>query len=163
MKTSTIIGIVIVVIVVIGGIWWYMQQSVGMQTSSATDQTSTVTNTGTPAPSMTPILTQSTSDTIGNYLTAAGNGMTLYTFGNDTPGTSTCTGTCATTWPPYTVASASDVAPDANFTGTLGTITRDDGTLQVTYNGMPLHFYSHDTTPGDTNGTTVANWSIAKP
>jgi hypothetical protein len=38
-------------------------------------------------------------------------------------------------------------------TGTLGTIARsDNGATQVTYNGKPLYFFSHDTAPGDTNG-----------
>jgi predicted lipoprotein with Yx(FWY)xxD motif len=34
----------------------------------------------------------------------------------------------------------------------LSTITRDDGTTQVTYNGWPLYTFSGDTAPGDTNG-----------
>lgn len=44
----------------------------------------------------------------------------------------------------------------------LKTITRDDGSTQVTYNGMPLHFYKGDTAPGDMNGH-YPGWSIAKP
>ena len=38
------------------------------------------------------------------------------------------------------------------MTGKLGTITRDDGTLQVTYNGLPLYFFKNDKAPGDANG-----------
>ena len=34
----------------------------------------------------------------------------------------------------------------------LVTITRDDGTIQVTYNGLPLYHYSGDSPPGDTTG-----------
>jgi predicted lipoprotein with Yx(FWY)xxD motif len=34
----------------------------------------------------------------------------------------------------------------------LGTITRDDGTMQATYNGWPLYYYSGDAAPGDING-----------
>jgi predicted lipoprotein with Yx(FWY)xxD motif len=36
--------------------------------------------------------------------------------------------------------------------GELGTITRDDGSMQITYDGMPLYMCSSDPSPGDTNG-----------
>ena len=49
------------------------------------------------------------------------------------------------------------------MTGQLGTITRaDDGTLQVTYNGLPLYFFQNDKAPGDTNGS-YPNWNLVKP
>jgi predicted lipoprotein with Yx(FWY)xxD motif len=45
----------------------------------------------------------------------------------------------------------------------LGTFTRtDNGTLQVTYNGLPLYFYSGDRAPGDTNGN-YPGWNPVKP
>ena len=34
----------------------------------------------------------------------------------------------------------------------VGTITRDDGTVQGTYNGWPLYYFSGDSAPGDVNG-----------
>ena len=43
--------------------------------------------------------------------------------------------------------------------GTLATIPRDDGTLQVTYRGVPLYFFSGDTAAGDTKGHHT-NWSL---
>jgi predicted lipoprotein with Yx(FWY)xxD motif len=57
------------------------------------------------------------------------------------------------------------VSPTAGTgaTGKLATITRkDDGTLQVTYNGLPLHFYQGDKAPGDTNGS-YPNWNLVTP
>ena len=50
------------------------------------------------------------------------------------------------------------------MTGTMALLKRTDGTYQVTYNGMPLYFYSGDTASEQTNGQGVGgNWSIAKP
>ena len=47
-------------------------------------------------------------------------------------------------------------------TGKLGTITRDDGTLQVTYNGKPLYYFKNDKAPGDANGI-YTGWEAVKP
>jgi predicted lipoprotein with Yx(FWY)xxD motif len=99
-----------------------------------------------------------------NILTDA-NGMTLYTFKNDTlgSGTSACTGGCAGAWPAF-AAPAGDLTLPYGATGALGTITRDDGTQQVTYNGSPLYYFGGDRQPGDTNGQGIGNvWFAAQP
>jgi predicted lipoprotein with Yx(FWY)xxD motif len=101
----------------------------------------------------------------GTILVAGSNGMTVYMFTMDVKdsGKSNCTGGCATTWPPLTVAAGATPSGGSGVTGTLGTITRaDDGTLQVTYNGLPLYFFSGDTAPGDANGV-YPSWSAVKP
>jgi predicted lipoprotein with Yx(FWY)xxD motif len=100
---------------------------------------------------------------IGTVIVASANGMTVYTFTQDVKdsGKSACTGGCAATWPAVTVASGSPVA-GTGATGKLGTITRDDGTIQVTYNGLPLYFFKNDKAPGDANGV-YANWEAVKP
>ena len=89
--------------------------------------------------------------------------MTLYMFDSDVAnsGKSACTGGCATTWPPLTVPSGTTPTARAGASGTLGTITRDDGTIQVTYNGIPVYHYSGDSAPGDTNGH-YPGWNPAK-
>jgi predicted lipoprotein with Yx(FWY)xxD motif len=99
-----------------------------------------------------------------DILVAGSNGMTVYTFTQDTPnsGKSTCSGGCLTTWPALTVASGTVPAPGTGVTGTVGTITRDDGSIQVTYNGLPLYFYAGDVAPGDTNGN-YPNWNLVTP
>jgi predicted lipoprotein with Yx(FWY)xxD motif len=48
-------------------------------------------------------------------------------------------------------------------TGELGTITRDDGSIQVTYKGVPLYRYVNDTAPGEFNGSSLPGWTIAGP
>lgn len=84
------------------------------------------------------------------------DGYTLYTFQNDSVGTSACNGGCATTWPPL-YADKGAIASDG-----YELITRDDGTMQWTYNEQPLYFYQGDTAPGDTNGDGIGGvWYIA--
>jgi predicted lipoprotein with Yx(FWY)xxD motif len=63
-----------------------------------------------------------------------------------------------------TVASASDVAAGSGVTGALGTITRDDGTLQVTLSGVPLYYYAGDKAAGDTTGQGLfSKWYLVSP
>jgi predicted lipoprotein with Yx(FWY)xxD motif len=92
------------------------------------------------------------------------DGKTLYIFTQDTDGTSTCTGDCAAAWPPLTVEAGAEVEAGEGVTGELGIIERDDGTSQVTYDGMPLYFFAQDAEPGDATGEGVNNvWFIASP
>jgi predicted lipoprotein with Yx(FWY)xxD motif len=97
----------------------------------------------------------------GPILTGA-NGLTLYTHAGDSATASTCTGGCATAWPPLTAKAGQPTAADG-VTGALGTLTRDDGSVQVTYKGMPLYFWTSDTKPGDVTGDGVGGFSIATP
>ncbi|QHC20896.1 SCO0930 family lipoprotein [Streptomyces sp. GS7] len=94
------------------------------------------------------------SDTLGPVVTDA-QGMTLYRFDKDTakPPTSNCSGDCATTWPPVPADGATapaGIAPDA-----LGSVTRADGTKQLTIGGWPAYRFAKDTKPGDTKGHGV--------
>jgi predicted lipoprotein with Yx(FWY)xxD motif len=91
--------------------------------------------------------------------------MTVYYFTKDTKdsGKSACTGDCLETWPALTVAAGETPLGGTGLTGALGTITReDDGTLQVTYNGLPLYFFKNDQAPGDANGV-YENWTAVEP
>jgi predicted lipoprotein with Yx(FWY)xxD motif len=87
-------------------------------------------------------------------------GMTLYTYDKDTAGSgkSTCSGPCATNWPPLT---AQDGAKES---GDYTIVTRDDGKKQWAYKGKPLYTWAKDQKPGDKTGDGVNNaWHIAKP
>jgi predicted lipoprotein with Yx(FWY)xxD motif len=100
--------------------------------------------------------------TLGPMLTDA-QGMTLYMRTSDPQGGSSCTGGCATTWPPLVASTSSLMLPDG-ATGQLATFTRDDGSQQVTYNGMALYHYQRDAAVGDTNGQGVGGvWFIVAP
>ncbi len=84
----------------------------------------------------------------GTAVLTNSKGLTLYSFGPDTSTTSNCNGQCATYWPPVT----GPVTAGPGVTGTLGTITRADGTVQATYDGHPLYTYVADTAPGQDKG-----------
>jgi predicted lipoprotein with Yx(FWY)xxD motif len=100
----------------------------------------------------------------GDFLVAGAGGKSLYTFDNDEEGVSNCSGDCLEAWPALTVGEADRLVGGAGVEGELGTITRDDGALQVTYNGMPLYFYAEDAAPGDTTGDGVGDvWHLAAP
>ena len=100
---------------------------------------------------------------LGPHVTGAG-GLSLYVFEKDSGGKSACTASCASSWPPLTVASASALAAGSGVTGALGTITRDDGSLQVTLGGAPLYYFSGDKAAGDTTGQGLYGlWYLASP
>lgn len=98
---------------------------------------------------------------LGQFL-ADGDGMTLYIFTNDEAGSgiSVCNGDCAVNWPPFFVA---DATLPEGVTGELTVITRDDGSEQLAYNGMPLYYWIDDVAPGDTTGHEVGDvWYVAE-
>lgn len=86
-------------------------------------------------------LTLQQSDTYGAYIARA-DGRPLYLFTADQQGeASACYDACADAWPPVTGDAAADAGLDASL---IGTITRDDGSLQATYNGWPLYEFARD-------------------
>ena len=90
-----------------------------------------------------------TEKTIGSQqVVVDSSGMTLYWFAIDTSTKSNCSGQCATYWPPV----KGPLTAGSGVTGTLGTITRSDGTTQATYDGHPLYTYVGDKSPGQATG-----------
>jgi predicted lipoprotein with Yx(FWY)xxD motif len=114
-----------------------------------------------PAPSLTlpppstetPTVEVATSSTFGPILVDS-NGMTLYRDTAETSGTVT-----ARAYRP--LAPRPGLRKPPLLPGYLGTVTRPDGTTQVTYNGWPLYEYTGDHAAGDTNGTG-GHWQVIK-
>ncbi|MGD0749867.1 MAG: hypothetical protein ABSA23_00500 [Anaerolineales bacterium] len=100
--------------------------------------------------------------TLGSFLVDS-KGMTLYSFAMDAPGENTCYGACATAWPPLLTNGAPITGTGLDAT-MMGTTTRKDGTVQVTYNGLPLYYFSKDITVGDTMDEGVKSlWFVVMP
>ena len=175
-----------------GGALWIATQSFHASTAASSTGTSSTSGFGTPTTSTTTPQTSAAKPTTGAMIVPGssadpivGNnlmlgtdqnsklgtyllgytGMTLYTYAKDNVGTSTCYGDCAQTWSPY-IVSPSDRGTFEYGVNPLdvGTITRADGSLQLTYNDHPLYFYSGDTTGSDYNGQGVHGvWYVVAP
>jgi predicted lipoprotein with Yx(FWY)xxD motif len=131
----------------------------GGGTTSAAATTTTSSSTTSAAPAVT---LKTEVGTAGVWL-ADQTGRTLYLFTVDKTGTSGCYGACATAWPPLTTTGSVAVAGNASA-GEVGTITRTDGTTQVTYAGHPLYYFQGDTSPGMTKGQGVQGvWFLLGP
>jgi predicted lipoprotein with Yx(FWY)xxD motif len=107
------------------------------------------------APAKTPSGHAATLDVANNSklgkILVDSQGRTLYLFQKDSGSTSSCTGACASAWPPLR-SSGNPVVLGAANASLAGTTARSDGKPQATYNGHPLYSFVMDTEPGDTNG-----------
>ncbi|MGH2904318.1 MAG: COG4315 family predicted lipoprotein [Solirubrobacteraceae bacterium] len=103
---------------------------------------------------------------LGSILVAGPKGRTVYLFVADKGPSSTCSGACAEVWPPVTTSASPKAAAGAS-SADLGTITRSDGTKQVTYKGHPLYYYVGDPNGGQTSGQGInsfgAPWYVLSP
>ncbi|WP_079193970.1 SCO0930 family lipoprotein [Streptomyces sp. CB02923] len=122
-------------------------------------------DTSRPAAQAAParILALRQSPALGPVVTDS-KGMALYRFDKDTaePPDSACSGACATTWPPVPADDAT--AASGMAASALGSVTRADGTRQLTISGWPAYRYAKDTAPGDTKGHGVGGtWNAFAP
>jgi len=87
------------------------------------------------------------------------DGHTVYLFTNDTGSTSTCTGSCESTWPGV-ISAGQPPASGAVDDSKVGT----NAAGQVTYDGHPLYYYSGDTKAGQANGQGIGGiWFAVTP
>ena len=137
----------------------------GCGSSNSGTQSST-TAAKTPAKAAAPQASGAlrTADSSLGRIVVDGKGMTAYYFTNDKAGsgTSTCTGQCLQLWPAITTTATTPTA--TGVTGKLGTITRPDGSKQLTVNSRPIYTYAPDTQPGDVKGQGVGGvWYVLRP
>jgi predicted lipoprotein with Yx(FWY)xxD motif len=100
----------------------------------------------------------------GTFLTDGGRAV--YLWAKDGMNMSACTGACASAWPPVP-ATGTLTATGGAQASDLGTITRSDGTKQVTYDGHALYFFAGDSAAGQTTGqgsdSFGAKWWLVAP
>jgi predicted lipoprotein with Yx(FWY)xxD motif len=110
------------------------------------------------------LITTKSAKKLGTILAAGNKRLTVYLFTPDTAGTSKCTGACSAIWKPVT---GTPQATGGAVSADLGTITRSDGTKQVTYKGHPLYFYTKDGDAGDAYGQGIktfgGDWYTLRP
>jgi predicted lipoprotein with Yx(FWY)xxD motif len=112
------------------------------------------TQAGAATPATT--VTSTHSKAWGTILTLS-NGTVVYRLTTDPKNKSVCSGTCAKIWPPVLLAAGQKKAAGHGVSG-LGTITRSNGTHQVTYQGIPLYRYFGDHGPGQATGNIKDKW-----
>lgn len=126
---------------------WYAVSPVGKQVGAKAD----------------PIAVVSTEiPNFGNALTNQ-DGQTLYLFTEDgtKPPKSTCDGECAKKWPPLLTVPGEDIEIKGVDPDLVGTVTRSDGTVQVTVGNWPVYLFIEDKEPGETKGHGVGGvWFV---
>ena len=134
---------------------------------TAAGSTTGSTAAGTPASSGSTAATviESHAGSAASFLTNS-SGRAVYLWAADSMNKSMCSGACAQAWPPVTSMGQVTTAHGAKAAD-LGTITRSDGTKQVTYLGHPLYYFAGDSGPGQTNGqgsdSFGAKWWLVTP
>lgn len=95
-------------------------------------------------------------------------GFALYMFPPDAARHVTCTGSCATAWPPLILHAGQTTAARAGVRpGLLGTAPNPGGGRVITYHGWPLYTYLGDTSPGHAAGQGAnddgGHWYVMRP
>ncbi len=106
-------------------------------------------------------------DPYGSYLTD-GEGRALYMFTADTKGqSSACSGACAKAWPPLLTEGDAVSAASAVDSTMIDSLEREDGTMQVTYNGWPLYHFQKDKGSESIQGQDIhsfdGGWYLISP
>jgi predicted lipoprotein with Yx(FWY)xxD motif len=151
------------VVIGIAGLFLGLVALTGCATSSGSGSSTEPSTSSTPKAEAEEYALETGGSSLGTIVVGADK-MTVYVFDKDTAdaGTSVCEGDCATKWPAVVAESATVEAE--GVTGTVGTITRTDGTLQVTLNGWPLYYFAGDAAAGDINGQGVGEvWWVVSP
>jgi predicted lipoprotein with Yx(FWY)xxD motif len=113
-----------------------------------------------------PVVAVSTSALGPGTALVDGAGRAVDLLENDSTSASTCTGACASVWPPVPATGGTTAAGGAE-NASLGSAPRPDGGAQLTYHGHPLYYYVGDHDPGDSRGQGLnqfgVHWYLVQP
>ena len=136
----------------------------GSSSSTTSSGTATKSAAAVPASSGTSVALVKTASnsTVGKTVLVDSRGMTLYTLSGEHAGKWICTSAaCVKAWPPLIAKTAS---PPKGSVGSLATAKRPDGTVQVTYKGVPLYTFVGDQKPGEAKGQGIkdhgSTWTV---
>jgi predicted lipoprotein with Yx(FWY)xxD motif len=136
------------------------------QTGSAYATSTTSSTPAATSGTASAVLVTTKPSKLGTILAAGPKQKTVYMFEGDKGSVSACSGACAHVWPPVTTSGEAKSAGSA-MAADVGTITRADGTKQVTYKGHPLYYFARDGDKGDAYGQGVvgfgASWYVLAP
>jgi predicted lipoprotein with Yx(FWY)xxD motif len=114
-----------------------------------------------PPPGTGPLTVEvATSATFGPVLVDS-TGMTLYRDTAEGGGAVACLASCTRARRPLLARAGQQLRLPPLLHGQLSTLTRPDGSIQITYDGWPLYTCTGDHTPGDANGTG-GDWQVIK-
>jgi predicted lipoprotein with Yx(FWY)xxD motif len=133
---------------------------------AACGSSATSSNTTSSAASTQPAAQTSSSSSSAAVVKTASNslgtilvnsqGMTLYHLSGEANGKFICTSTaCLGVWHPLIAPSGTP-----SGVGSLGTVKRPEGTMQVTYKGTPLYTFTGDHQAGETKGQGIKDVGI---
>ncbi|MDR3577579.1 MAG: hypothetical protein P4L50_27255 [Anaerolineaceae bacterium] len=148
----------------IQGVWFAISPSGDLiktvVPTAGASSAATVAPSPVPPTPMAFTLKVSNNPILGNILTDQ-DGRTVYMFTTDVGGVVSCYDTCQKFWPPLVGTATAGSGVDASL---IGTTTRNDGLMQVTYKGLPVYYFLKDTKPGDVNGQGVlGTWFVLSP
>jgi predicted lipoprotein with Yx(FWY)xxD motif len=133
--------------------------------SNSTSSSTTSSASSTPAAAQASgnssgvLVVESASSSLGTILVDS-QGMTLYHLSGEVNGKFICTSSaCLGVWHPLIAPSSGTPSGEV---GSLGTVKRAGGIVQITYKGTPLYTFTGDKHAGETNGQgikDVGTWS----
>lgn len=127
--------------------------------SSAPSANRSTTTSSAPSHSSgtSPATVQTAKSSAFGTILVDSSGQTLYMLTADSPTSPACTASCLDIWLPL----KSPAAPRAGSgvsASLLATVTRTDGTRQVSYNGHLLYTFSGDSAKGQVKGEGIASF-----
>lgn len=121
--------------------------------SSSSSSSASHSSASTPSTTSAAVVKTSPNSKLRATILVSSHGVTLYHLTGEQNGKFICTSAkCVQTWPPLR-PSGSTVS--ATGVGSLSTVKRPDGTVQVTYKGWPLYTFINDHAAGQTNGEGI--------